>query len=157
MSVGFPSHSRMECSRGAPSPGNQRSWLAGEQAAVPQTRCWGWAHQNRTALEQDFSNDEGPFPDNEESSLLETFQTQPGGSVVFCRGGKVLCGALQLHQESRKLRRLPRAAAGQAGTLSNQLTTYQSPGVSYRVTLAPSIPPRRADSSEEMSRALQRG
>lgn len=56
VSVGFLSHSRTEHSRGAPSPGKHGIRLAGARAVLPQTH--GWAHQNRTTLE-DFSSDEG--------------------------------------------------------------------------------------------------
>lgn len=77
VSAGFSSHSRTECSTGAPSPGKQGNRLAGEQPALPQTRGWHWAHQNRPTLEKDFSNDEGWFPDNGESFPLEMSQTVP--------------------------------------------------------------------------------
>lgn len=56
--------------------------------------------------------------------------------MALWQGGNVPCAAQQLHREITRLR----AAAGQTGTLSNQLTAYKSPGVSYQVILAPSIP-----------------
>lgn len=56
--------------------------------------------------------------------------------MTLWQGGKVPRAAQQLDHESTRLR----AGAGQTGTLSNQLTAYQSPGVSYRVVLAPSVP-----------------
>lgn len=149
--MGFLSHSRIERSTGAPSPGKQCSRLAGEQAALLQTRGWGWAHQNRTTLEKDFSNDEGWFPDNKESFPLEMSQSvatwRQHGALV--RWKSPLCSPAATPWKHKAQEPAPGLPLGRLGLFPTSLLPTKALGLAIELFCLPPylsaemLPPRK--------------